>query len=58
MAAEKKTLKRGRPPVKEVAKARSIKLTDADWAAFRAIGGTKWLRTYLHAVSTDSSSFS
>ena len=38
---------RGRPSVEEPARNRSIKLTDADWARFRAIGGTKWLRQYL-----------
>lgn len=40
---------RGRPKVAALAKNRTIKLTDADWAKFRAVGGAKWLREQLAA---------
>jgi hypothetical protein len=35
---------RGRPPVTEIRRQRSIRATDAEWAAFIALGGTRWLR--------------
>lgn len=35
---------RGRPPVSEIRRQRSIRATDAEWEAFIALGGTRWLR--------------
>lgn len=53
MATEKTPLtepkKRGRPAVADLAKNRTVKMTDADWEKFRAIGGMKWLRAQLHS---------
>jgi hypothetical protein len=42
-----KKKQRGRPAVADLAKNRTIKLTDADWDAFRAMGGAKWLRDMI-----------
>lgn len=40
----------GRPKVAESdrAKARTIRLADADYALFMILGGVKWLRVKLH----------
>jgi hypothetical protein len=36
--------KRGRPKVDDLAKNRTIKLTDLDWQNFKKLGAAKWLR--------------
>ncbi len=37
----------GRPVVEDLAKRRTIRLTDADYAKFKLLGGAKWLRKKL-----------
>lgn len=37
----------GRPKVADPAKNRTIKMNEADWLKFKAIGGVKWLRDVL-----------
>jgi hypothetical protein len=37
----------GAPKKSDTAKARSIRLNEADWDAFQKLGGVEWLRLYL-----------
>lgn len=46
----------GRPPLPEPRHARTVRLTDAQWAAFKALGGAKWLTERLSVAYTDSDS--
>ena len=40
----------GRPKNIEVAKSRTIRLLDADWLKFKALGGVSWLKEFLTKI--------
>jgi hypothetical protein len=40
----------GRPKVAEPVKHRTVRLSDADWMKFKALGGAQWLRSVLNAT--------
>ena len=43
-----KRINAGRPRITNLAKTRTIRLTDSDWLKFKELGGVEWLRLYLN----------
>lgn len=46
----------GRKPLPEPKRARTVRMTDAQWAAFLSFGGPKWLVRQIDALMAEQTS--